>query len=225
MQSPATNYFACMSPYFVPIVRARLAEKKVIDVNRFLLMLVDNACIIAGSFPLQCMLGEHYEDSDIDIFCEKNGWDSVANHIYNTYNNKGTPSVYIIDGILRSRTYVISNELRFNVIQVVCNPIDFVINTFDFSFCQTIFDGHTMYFHELTIEKIGWRLHWSLDVLKKRENYCQTTDDKYINNIVYPSNIKDYALDQNERRLQKYESRGFIIKNSESIFKINLGLF
>lgn len=39
-----------------------------LDGETFCHQLAKFKCLMAGSFPLQCLLGETYENSDIDIF-------------------------------------------------------------------------------------------------------------------------------------------------------------
>ena len=56
-----------------------------IDGESFCHELMMHKCIMAGSFPLQCLLGEYYENSDIDVFisnssARKNSTPDAFNH-------------------------------------------------------------------------------------------------------------------------------------------------
>lgn len=220
---------------FTQIIQNKLVQQGANDVDNFISILIDTKSVIAGSFPLQCLLGEEYENSDIDIFCmgQKESWDErngrdkreicltkIDRYLYGTYGMSGTPSTYMIDGIIRNKYYKISDKLVFNVVQVNKNPFDFVKETFDFSFCQTIFDGKVLHFHPLTLAKMGYRLHSSLCRYKKREPYhmSRTTGKKNVDEFLkYPDNPAIYMCEQNEKRRKKYEDRGFMIVNFHKI--------
>lgn len=50
--------------------RSRFAALAVdiLDVDHFSAALLEYKCVVAGSFPLQCLLDEHYEQSHIDVY-------------------------------------------------------------------------------------------------------------------------------------------------------------
>ncbi len=57
------------SYYYNRIVESRLKELDVDNVDVLISILTKTESVMAGSFPLQCILGEYYDKSDIDIFC------------------------------------------------------------------------------------------------------------------------------------------------------------
>jgi len=65
----------------------RLTDIGIPDVDEFINKLEQSNAIIAGSFPLQCLLNETYCDSDIDIFFYCFGvegkWTPIHEYIYN----------------------------------------------------------------------------------------------------------------------------------------------
>lgn len=219
------------SPYFNQIVKSRLKETGVQNVDELMSILMKTGSVIAGSFPLQCLLGERYDKSDIDIFCK--GYNNkecsdimnergrvypsicdVDRYIFDTYGTKGIPSEYLIEGILRSKMYTVNDKLRFNVIQVAFNPMNFVKNTFDFTFCQTVFDGLNLHFYPLTLQKIGWRAHMAFPRYKAKQPYHRTNKRRDITEIpatAYPVDPHKALVDQFNRRSEKYKQRGFTI--------------
>ncbi len=215
--------------FYNRIIESRLKECGVHNISALMSILIKTQSVIAGSFPLQCILGEHYDNSDIDIFCLGTDRDTcdkimIENHgvypalceidkyIYSTYSKKGQPNKYIVDGILRSKIYNITDKLCFNVIQVAYKPIEFVKNTFDFTFCQTIFDGNNVHFYPLTLQKIGWRAHALLPRYKPKKNY----------HSAHPKNPAKKMLDIYNARLSKYQTRGFAIYDINSIAHLKL---
>lgn len=114
-------------------------------------------CLMAGSFPLQCYLDEYFDDSDVDVFClESNNW--FKNWITTTYPHIiATRSQYIINGVIETNKYHINAKACINVILVNADNLKEFVRTFDFTFCQTIFDGQTLecYYADLTALKIG----------------------------------------------------------------------
>jgi hypothetical protein len=72
--SPANMYHytgdeGLMQEYFSTRFRERVVEKG-LDPDGLTAALVEAQAFIAGSFVLQVMFGEHWPDSDIDIFCQ-----------------------------------------------------------------------------------------------------------------------------------------------------------
>jgi hypothetical protein len=61
---PADNKLALN---FASVVKRRLSEL-IPDVDNFWKVLVESQVVISGSFILQCLYGEYYENSDIDVY-------------------------------------------------------------------------------------------------------------------------------------------------------------
>ncbi len=188
--------------------------------------------VIAGSFPLQCLLGEHYNNSDVDIFCKGYTSDEcreifsntcklgticdIDTYIYDT-NDHGKISAYSMNGIVRNKKYKISDKLYFNVVQINRDQFEFVTNTFDFTFCQTIFEGVRMFFHPITMIKIGYCLCSSLPHIKKYSHYHHKSK---LKKECDPSDALAYLRIEYTNREEKYKSRGFIIYNSVQLVMI-----
>lgn len=217
------------SPYFNQIVKNRLIKLGVNDVNKLLSILIDNHAVIAGSFPLQCLLGEEYIGSDVDIFyklgesVDKGRPEPLDYFIYKSYNLKGIPESYLINGIIKTRKYKVTDKLHFNLINTLKDPLVFIKENFDLSFCQTYFDGINMYFRPLTLIKKGFIVSYPVKKEKKQYHVSKQKNkpgsSSDLNNL-YPDNIESQITSNLEERIKKYKERGFIIvETSELLFE------
>lgn len=205
-----------------------------IDGNEFVAKLVEYECLMAGSFPLQCLLGEFYEDakSDIDVFVALKqmplcgGFSDFDKWLYKRYKCSGQPTHYIINGCISSRKYQINDKICINTVSVVTDNLKkYVRAEFDFSFCATTFDGFQLDNYEwlsYTLEKKGFiNDHQSIKTKKdyhiSQSEYdrmlkkSKITDKDYMEYMeksygirIYP-NFEEYR----KNRIQKYEKRGF----------------
>ncbi len=67
------------------LIMKRLKQLRGLDVDVFCQQLIENECIISGSFPLQCLLGEEWEGSDIDIYSKEYNEEYNIDHISSVY--------------------------------------------------------------------------------------------------------------------------------------------
>lgn len=205
-----------------------------IDVHNFIKFMKEDGGIIAGSFPLQCILNEEYENSDIDVFIQVN--ESVFNQFgfftkLQTYlYSKGYDCKscnYIIDGILKSFKYINGN-VNINIVLINCNVVDFINNTFDLSFCQTHFDGDYTYYEKYTLYKKGYiendRFNFKENKHNLRRKDLKVEEDSSPSTIpsYYPHNPQEYIKKLYEYRKDKYEKRGFEICQK---YELELQLF
>jgi hypothetical protein len=176
--------------------------------TNFLDILKEIGGLITGSLVLQCLLKEKWV-SDIDIFVSISNYHKLDNFLSQYYHrssinlvnckykNMDERIVYIIN-------YIGTEEVKFQLICVDINPHnlkDFIIETFDYDFCKNIFDGTTLYIHDLN------------KVMNKTDNYSISS-----------------TLQRSVKRYNKYKERGFNIpklnyeevQNIAQKFKINL---
>ncbi len=220
-------------------VIARLSELG-LDGAEFIEMMKKHNGIMAGSFPLQCMLHEYWRGSDIDIyFTGKDKYEqalhpfmSYLTKIYNTVNKIDDQAVsdddntavqrvpYFLCNVLFS--YKISiNEAIVNVVFVDCDVTDFIANRFDLSFCQTYFDGDKMTLYEASKHKRGVIRH--NNNIKNKQHYHKLTNEiteitermpnrgpKGVN-VFYPVDVKYFLAHRLKIRIAKYVERGFTI--------------
>jgi hypothetical protein len=216
-------------------IQKRLTERG-LNGPEFCQKLVEYQCLMAGSFPLQCLLNESYEDSDIDIFTKKppmnqygfNDYCLFEKWIHETYGIGHKCGVYIMHDVICSRKYQINQKTCVNIVLVDTDDLDhFVVNTFDLSFCQTRFDGQKLTFSELDTNKVGYIAN--RDGLKKRRHHhiseevyffhkTRWANDPAKLNLIYPD--PDVIL---KRRLEKYRQRGFtIFENIDEIKDVDV---
>lgn len=123
---------------------------------------------ITGSFALQVVLSERYDDSDLDIFCSEHAATEIIRAClpkgYTKIKNKETSEKYPlvknnygdIRGIQEVKTYQKGTcKVQFVVVK---GDVEENIKGFDLSFCQTRFDGEKFIVPQLgnTLNKIGY---------------------------------------------------------------------
>jgi hypothetical protein len=225
------------SPVYRNVIVAKL-DQLGLDGEEFCNKIMENGCLMAGSFPLQCLLQEFYDDSDIDIFIkyDKNRQnqnnDIFALHhftkfetwLYSKYG-KSEPTKYILYGVLRTHKYFLNNSVKINTIVVDTDDLsNFIANEFDFSFCQTIFDGTKVQCFEMSLKKIGYIVNQNHFKEKKSYHITQQEHDHLIKRRKHPDFVSSsdarIYLDTSsitQQRIEKYQKRGFLILNESMI--------
>jgi hypothetical protein len=169
--------------------------------------------VMAGSFPLQCILGERYEGSDIDLYCHRPPnveYSRFGQWLYLQYYPSFTAGTIILELVSTDcHTYTIKWGYNIDVktyrlkiptkehlnIQIVIladeRPIEeFITKCFDLSFCQTRCDGTQLIIPDGALYKTG------------------------TVNMEYRSPAELYNSNHVIQRIQKYKNRGFTIINS-----------
>lgn len=157
-------------------------ESKSIDPNVLFDLLIKYNCVISGSFPLNCLVGQPHV-SDIDIYGKFDESDVqrattlragypvslFEEELYRKLNatpNDALANSYPSLSVKYVRNYNIDKRAGIesrgigDVIQYVSvdsDPVRFINTTFDFSFCKVIFNGKELYVHKFhsTIKKEG----------------------------------------------------------------------
>ena len=158
-------------PYGKELVKKKLLQLGFHDPEEFIFRLNENRGIIAGSFPLQCLLDENYLDednekkSDIDIYYLDSNlrYPSLGSYIYFTQNLRwDNYKSYRSDETIKNNEKIINikdystSKVTVQLINVT-NPKEFIQNQFDLSFCKTIFDGEYLrIFDPITLQKRGY---------------------------------------------------------------------
>lgn len=206
----------CTNTYTARIIK-RLNDLG-LDGETFCRKIYRYECLMAGSFPLQCLLEETYEGSDVDIFVARSRleeqlkskdeskvqqavtkYTDIERWLLDEYKAKSRPSVYIIRDVICTRKYAIG-KATVNVILVDTKCLETHIKeTFDMSFCQTTFDGITLKYHDITPKKIGYYVN--LHGLKKKEHYHITEKQYKDKETIY---IKKYGKDAKDMLLNEY---------------------
>jgi hypothetical protein len=122
---------------------------------------------IAGSFLLQIVHGERYEDSDIDIFCPSRRVSTLLSYFFQNphttikkmYGVK-LPENYMdmkvpIENIIDIRG---TSGRKIQIISLLVDDVNkHIENSFDFSFCKIRWDGKKLYPEDLTniARKVG----------------------------------------------------------------------
>lgn len=165
-------------------------------------LLQKNQGVIAGSFPLQCVLRETYSDSDIDFFFpsrarrEVEKWfqkycagqklgDPVGNYPKDHITQRPGSQYYNMNQIHSVYKFMYKRAC-VNIIFVNTNNVPaYVEDSFDLSFCKTMYDGRCLRFSDDTLNKIG-----------------QTCFNKAHG---------AFQRSRTEQRITKYSARGFTV--------------
>jgi hypothetical protein len=153
-------------------ISERLAEFG-IDSNVLFEKLIECKAYICGSFILQCVLDERYEKSDIDIFVFEDNFDNLNRCISQLLNlplNSTNKNPY---NLLQ-----FSHVVKYNntcSIDVVCvntkSCLDFFNNSFDLSFCKTLFDGRMVTITQDTLNKVGFVINFKYSSHERIQKY------------------------------------------------------
>ena len=168
----------------------RRLNREAIDCEWLFQKLQDTGSVIAGSYPLQVLLKEKWEDSDLDIFCNNQEMMIGFNEFYKAYPLtpvKKTGYCLLFDQVVEYKT---PTGFRIQVIysKSLKSVTRDVFKRFDLDFCKVGFDGRQLL----------------VDVPESIES----------RSCVY--NYNKYAADlKNYERMLKYEKRGFGVNNRE----------
>lgn len=156
--------------------------------------LKETESVIAGSLPLQIVLGETWVDSDLDIFCKNQEMLLYFNQFYKAYPISEADSKrynVVFDQVVEYHTptgFKIQVIWSKSLKEIVKDTLD----RFDFDFCKVAFDGDK--FHIAVPEAV-------------KSRSCT------FNYNPHSTSIKNY------HRLIKYEKRGFIVSNREEFIQ------
>ncbi len=144
---------------------------------------------------------------------------AIEELIYSTHNIPSIPSEYYLEGINNIRKCTVGNIIYNNIITTI-DPVKFIEDTFDLSFCQTYFDGKLLHHYSQTLNYIGTFINPLLN--------AKINPDAYYHNIalgIRPAlrNNTQELLEYINRRLSeireerivKYTSRNFTIISKE----------
>lgn len=141
---------------FVKRMKVRFSEYK-IDFDKFMKQLIENKGLISGSFCLQIIQDEKYENSDIDVFFHSIVYANIfQQYLADNYEIKcktNGSSYATNSNVLSSLKYGISN-VQINVIAT--ENLSEHISNFDLSFCRSSFDGTNFVFSDETLKKQGF---------------------------------------------------------------------
>ena len=183
--------------------------------DKFNKILDDTKAIISGSFIIQCILGEYWEDSDIDIYFptinnkmyltdSNNPYYELEKFLYETLKFNMTQSYRAISRYRRDQSndklnieYVRNYDTFTNSIQIIQAKIkndptkmkEFIYDTFDFDICKNVYyikDGK------------GY-----LNILKLNDIFNKISEFKI-----------GYRVGSSIQRYEKYTKRGFSITNN-----------
>jgi hypothetical protein len=201
----------------------------------FLLDIVEkhNSCI-AGSFILQCILGEFYEKSDIDIFTSLSTEETrgkslcyvqpIEGKIYdilsmpekNNYIVTNSGSLPENNLVVYTRKFPSENDVSINTVIIKhISPKKFIKNHFDGDLCSLYFDGKSLKYQSSVISlrsdiiKKIWnkRIHFNLFWNNEQ---AQSIEEIY-NSISYGRNNLEFYFLNSCHRMSKYKKRGYSV--------------
>lgn len=190
------------------VLKNRLKNDRVKDVDELFEMLLKTNSVIAGSYPLQVYLGEKWNKSDLDIFTfseemikyleEKYGNGVNITIKYLSKKHKNSKYKYFseqgkLDKVIEFKT---ETDFKVQVIRYMdliedVNVVDYTFDRFDFNFCKVGFDGKELHIFDKN------------SVINKMTNYD-------LNHKLTPKTLE---------RLLKYEKRGFVLINKQDFIK------
>jgi len=163
-------------------------------------LLKKTAGVIAGSFPVQCLLREEYAGSDIDFFIHQRhkrtvekwfqkycGGQNIGDPVGNyPKNDTRSPYMYTMDSITGVYKFIYKKAC-INLIFVSTSESipDYIESNFDISFCKTMYTGRNLRFAAETLRKVG--------------------------RTCYNKTHYKYQKARTAERIAKYTARGFII--------------
>ena len=161
-------------------------------------MLKETNSIVAGSFPLQIYLNETWNSSDMDIFTHDRSVLSFFGIDPEDTNNKNEigrtyNSIAAYKNFCDTLYEVRHNGLRVQII--LSDKLDMIEN-FDFDVCKIYFDGSKKY---------------------------HTEHHDAITSKTITFNVDRKATNTSVFRLEKYEYRGFTMKDKDEFLKLYNG--
>lgn len=176
---------------------------------KFRKIIDDLGCVISGSFIIESILNEEWNDNDIDIFvpyCEKNK-NHLDNFLTQCYklDNYSPTNKYVNDFGTNSKKKTITWIKNFTVngktVQIINTSLpkyklnDFILSNFDFDICKNMY----------WIEKCACKLHVNniTNIVNKQFHW------NYTNNII-----------RSLQRSIKYSKRGFNIIYPKNLINI-----
>lgn len=215
-----THYRNTMENYIekniIEEINKRLYEIFGADLPEFKKVLCDTNSVISGSFILQCILGEHWDNSDIDIYIPMKGNNitqnmpaspnpisSVENFIYSkgikwvTFDSDVGYGKHINNTIHFVREYKNKNmkyalqTILVNIDKNIDTLYDFIKDNFDFNICKNIYYFDT---------KDNIRIYKINEIMNKKTNFTV-----------------GYRLGSSIMRVKKYEDRGFQFLNKNNL--------
>lgn len=164
------------------------------DINEFI-KLLNNDCVVSGSFVLKNINNDKFKSNDIDIYCKEYNISNILRYLLNE-NYK------LISSIECKNKYDYNPEIK-NVIAlrkksksidlVICRNNLKCISLFDLNIVKNYYNGYYVY------------IKYPKNVFKKKEKINLVMGNKL--------NYKTYL------RIQKYIKRGYNIKITEILFK------
>lgn len=180
-----------------------------VDVPKFMRFLIKHEASITGSFILQIISGNFYEDSDIDIYV-KNITQEVMNDFRLVTNDEGylLTQKYVHENNVYNKIVSKLAEFRckgkkFQLIEpsTEYNTISDYVNTFDLDICQNYFDGSKFYIKNLSN-------------IKQKKAIYDATYFKYRSSDKDNDKRSDKVFIKFVERVCKYSARGYDIQFS-----------
>ncbi len=216
------------------LIRQRLKKLGFEDTDEFFYRMTECNGIMAGSFPLQCILNEDYlpeetkKRSDIDIYVNwpryGAGYTPLGSYIFFTkslrekdYQRRGTN--HITDGgqITRIEDYHIPN-IDIQLMEVK-KPKEFIIKHFDLSICKTIFDGEYLRICDpRTLQKFGYICKNKIKQLQDPKFKAEWLTEY---ELAFARDEKEIISRSIKYRIEKYQKRGFTISNASIINELS----
>lgn len=185
------------------------------DTDRFLKLLDDAKAYISGSFILQCLTNENFDDSDIDIFfpdCIINGkllsaqsmcFSPIDDFLYKDLKYTWNDGHRYIDNIGSDqlqinfiRTYK-KNNVEIQLMYISNNDVKkFIIDTFDFDICKNMYRNKNLYidsFEDIIHRETKFKYAYRLGATIKRGIKYQKRGFKFtnLNKLCYNSLVND----------------------------------
>jgi hypothetical protein len=187
----------------IPNIHRRLKQMLNEKYDKFIKYIDKNSVSISGSFILQCILDEHYEGSDVDLYSYLSYNDEMWYSLIDMEDLDETqktlaedyailPDIHdVINGHIKNGQKL--QNIQLNNISNYEELKNYIINKYDMDICKNIFtivNGKSMiYFHNLN------------KIMNKRD-------------IITDRNIDARRM----QRIDKYKSRGFNIKFKYDVF-------
>uniref|UniRef100_A0A6C0C6K8 Uncharacterized protein n=1 Tax=viral metagenome TaxID=1070528 RepID=A0A6C0C6K8_9ZZZZ len=205
------------------------------DLDGFKSALKNSNGIISGSFVLQCILGEKWDNSDVDVYVDAllfesntypNIFNNMPNHLKFDTRFVSDELIKIIDNYeepcsIKEDIFGFMKRKNYSAWQLdvhgYCSPdlvniVDYTINTKKIQIIGTTEKNLTSFIMD----------SYDFDVCKNIYDYNNVTI--YCLNDIFTKNTnfnKTYDIDKNVQRYLKYSKRGFEFYSQKKVNKIN----
>jgi len=187
--------------YIVKEINRRLYDIFNDKLDQFIILLKQLKAVISGSFIIQCILGEYYNGSDIDVFIPHNyDQDHLISFMKENgecfISEEGAEYEYMCINNVIDFKFLTNQRIQFIILDKKETINSYIDEYFDFEICKNSWDCNNI-------------------KIKNISNLSNKVID--LKNIKYTDNLRD--------RYQKYKDREFTFINEKFMNLENINIY